>query len=374
MKFGTMNTPSHPPGRDLAEGHYHNLEYLKYLDRLGAYEAWIGSHYTVVSEPQAPNDLLIAQGFAQTERIRLNPGAFIVPFFHPVELAHRIAWLDQISKGRMTVGLGASGVPTDLDMIGIDFRTNQSREMVEESINMMRALWASTEPMEMIGKYWTVRHPKPMLDGRLGFHMRPYQQPHPKFAITGTSHNSPTLKLAGRLGMTPTSFCFGINYIRGHWDSVVEGAELASREPPPRSEWRLVRETVVAETDAEAMDYAINGPMGRHYAEFYLPMLKEARLLNTLKRHHDDPDSDVTVEYLAQHSWTVGSEATVTEKLEELYDRSGGFGVLVANSYDHIDCMSQWRSSIEALCHRIVPKLTEMLPASETVTTQFGEQ
>ena len=362
MQFGTMNTPSHPPHRGLAEGHYHNLDYLSFLDRLGADEAWIGSHYTVVSEPQAPNDLLIAQAISRTERIRLNPGAFIVPFFHPAELAHRIAWLDHISKGRLIVGLGASGVPTDLDMFGIDYKSSQSREMLEESLNMMRGLWASEEPQEFKGKYWTVRHPKPMLDGRLRFHMRPYQKPFPRFAITGASQNSPTLKLAGRYGLIPSSFCFGVDYIRGHWDSVVEGAETAGREPPPRDDWRIVRDVFIGETDKEALDFAINGPMGQHFGNFYLPMLKEAGLLRTLKRHPDDADSDVTIEYLAKHSWTVGSENTVLEKLSELNDKAGGFGVLVANSYDHVDCMELWRSSITRLAKNVVPKLAALEP------------
>lgn len=361
MRLGSFSTPSHPPGREYAAGHYHNLEYLEYLDGIGVCEAWIGSHYTVVSEPQAANDLLIAQAIPRTKNIKLNPGAFIVPFFHPVELAHRIAWLDHISKGRMIVGIGASGVPTDLDMFGIDYRTNQSREMLEESLSMMRGLWASTEPMEIKGKYWTIRNPKPMVDGGLRFHMRPYQKPHPPFAITGTSPKSPTLKLAGRYGMIPTSLCFGVDYIQSHWSSVVEGAEEAKREPPPKSEWRLIREVVVAETDKEAMDFAINGPMGQHYRHFWLPMLKEAKLLNTLKHRVEDPDSDVTIEYLAKHSWTVGSEETVLNKLGEIYQNAGGFGVLLANSYDHLDCMEQWRSSIEALQCRIVPELTRQM-------------
>ena len=43
--------PSHPAGRDLAEGHYHDLDYLEFLDRIGGEEAWIGSHYTIPTEP-----------------------------------------------------------------------------------------------------------------------------------------------------------------------------------------------------------------------------------------------------------------------------------------------------------------------------------
>jgi alkanesulfonate monooxygenase SsuD/methylene tetrahydromethanopterin reductase-like flavin-dependent oxidoreductase (luciferase family) len=358
MRLATFSNPSHPKGRDYAAGHYHNLDYLEFLDAIGAYEAWIGSHYTVVSEPQAPNDHLIAQAIPRTKNIKLNPGVFLLPLYHPAEIAHRIAWLDQISKGRMIVGVGASGVPTDLDMFGIDYTTNQNREMLEESLGMIRALWASTEPMEIKGKYWTIRHPKPMIDGGLRYHLRPYQKPEPRFAITGFSAGSPTLKLAGKHGLIPCSFSFGKAYIRSHWDAVVEGADKAGRMPPPKSDWRIVREIVVGETDAKAMDFAINGPMGQHYNAFWLSMLKDANMLKALKHSPDVADSDVTVEYLARHCWTVGSEATVTEQLAELSDIAGGFGVLVAMSYDHLDCMDEWRWSIETLQQRIMPKLT----------------
>ncbi len=359
MRFGTFNNPSHPKGRDYAAGHFHNLDYLQYLDRIGAYEAWIGSHYTVVLEPQSPNDLLVAQAIPLTKRIKLNPGAYIAPFFHPAELAHRIAWLDHMSKGRIIVGVGASGVPTDLDMFGIDYKGNQSREMLEESVDMIHALWASTEPMEIKGKYWTIRHPKPMVGGLLSYHMRPYQKPRTPLAITGFSAGSPTLRMAGRKGMIPCSFSFGNAYVRSHWDSIARGADEVGREPPPRQEWRVVREIMVAETDKKAMDLAVNGPMGQHYNAFFLPMLKDAGLIKALKHSPDVADSDVTVEYLARHAWSVGSEETVLNQIGDLNEAAGGFGVLLAMSYDHLDYMDEWRWAMNALCNRIVPKLPE---------------
>jgi alkanesulfonate monooxygenase SsuD/methylene tetrahydromethanopterin reductase-like flavin-dependent oxidoreductase (luciferase family) len=82
--------------------------------------------------------------------------------------------------------------------------------------------------------------------------------------------------------------------------------------------------------------------------------------LRTLKHRPEDADSDVTIEYLAKYSWTVGSEATVLDKLATLHERAGGFGVLVANSYDHLDCMERWRSSITKLAQDIVPKLSSL--------------
>jgi alkanesulfonate monooxygenase SsuD/methylene tetrahydromethanopterin reductase-like flavin-dependent oxidoreductase (luciferase family) len=348
--------PSHPAGRDLAEGHYHDLDYLEFLDRIGGEEAWIGSHYTIPTEPAPSNDLLAAQTLLRTKKLRVNPGAFLLPFFHPAELAHRIAWLDHIAKGRMIVGIGASAVPTDLDLFGIDYTTNQNREMMEESLELIRWLWSSTEPGERKGKYWTVRHPKPIGD-ILQFHLRPYQKPHPPFAITGFSPGSPTLKLAGKHGMIPCSISFGERYLKGHWDSVTQGAEAAGRAPPSKNEWRVVRIVVVADTDAKARELALNGPPGQHYRRFYLPMLKGAGLLNSLKHDQSVPDSDVTVEYLVDHCWTVGSEETVLNKLGELHRMAGGFGVLAVNNFDHLDHLQAWRDSVERLQKNVLPKL-----------------
>jgi len=49
------------------------------------------------------------------------------------------------------------------------------------------------------------------------------------------------------------------------------------------------------------------------------------------------PDSDVTVDYLADHVWIVGSPRTVIEKLSALRERVGKFGCLLQVVYDHID-------------------------------------
>ena len=69
------------------------------------------------------------------------------------------------------------------------------------------------------------------------------------------------------------------------------------------------------------------------------------------------PDSDVTVEYLVDHCWTVGSEETVLNKLGELHRMAGGFGVLAVNNFDHLDHRQAWRDSVERLQKNVLPKL-----------------
>ena len=191
----------------------------------------------------------------------------------------------------------------------------------------------------------------------LGFHLRPYQKPHPRFAITGFSPGSPTLKLAGKHGMIPCSISFGERYLKGHWDSVVQGAEAAGREPPSKQDWRVVRVVVVADTDAKARALALDGPPGQHYRRFYLPMMKAAGLMNSVKHDPSMPDSDVTVEYLVDNCWTVGSEETVLNKLGRLHKAAGGFGFLTVNNFDHLDHLQHWRASVERLGKNSLPRL-----------------
>jgi alkanesulfonate monooxygenase SsuD/methylene tetrahydromethanopterin reductase-like flavin-dependent oxidoreductase (luciferase family) len=347
--------PNHPPHRDYAEGHYHNLDYLEFLDKAGFHEAWIGEHYTIPREPSPAPDLLIAQALIKTANIRLCPGAFILPYHHPAELAQRIAWLDHISRGRCYIGIGASGVPTDWAMFNVDGMAGEHREMTEESLEIMRRFWESEGPFEYQGKFWTVRRPEDDLGGNFTFHLKPYTKPHPPIGIAGLSPNSPTLKLAGRHGFIPMSLCLGNDYLDGHWAAVEAGALEAGIEAD-RTRWRVGRDIYIADTDNEAWNRTVNGFMGDHYREYFLPLFKAFGMLNACKHHPDVPDSDVTVEYLAEHCWLIGSPSTVAQKLAAMVDASGGFGCLLAVSYDHLDDMTGWRESKLALAQEIMPK------------------
>lgn len=113
MKAGVFMMPSHPPGKDLYESFQWDLEHLAFLDRLGFHEAWIGEHFTTLWEPNPCPDLLIAQALQRTTRIKLCPGAHLLPYHHPVELAYRVAFLDHMAQGRFMLGVGASALPSD---------------------------------------------------------------------------------------------------------------------------------------------------------------------------------------------------------------------------------------------------------------------
>lgn len=358
MKLGYFGMPSHPPERTIRDGFEWDLQVIRWLDELGFEEAWFGEHHTAPWEPNPSPDLLIAQGFAQTENIRLGPGGFLLPYHHPAELANRVALLDHISGGRLNFGVAASGLPSDWAMFNVDGTGGENRLMTREALDLILKLWESDEPFHHHGDYWQVDKPEEMF-GLLRPHLKPLQDPHPPIGVAGLSKGSDTLKLAGERGFIPMSLNLNPGYVASHWESVEIGAERAGRTPD-RGNWRMVREVFVAETDREAWQLSVGSHMGRMYREYFLPLLDNFGFFEFLKHDASAPDSDVTPEYCAAHNWIVGSPDTVVEKIEETYERVGGFGHLLVFGFDYADDATAWRRSLALLEAEVLPRVAHL--------------
>jgi len=360
MEIGFFTMPSHPPERDLREGHEWDLQHIRWADELGFSEGWIGEHHTAPWEPHPAPDLLVVEGLRQTETIRLGPGGFLLPYHHPAELANRVAMLDHLSRGRLNFGVAASGLPSDWQMFNIDGMSGENRDMTRESLDMILRLWSDEPEFDYKGKYWHITKGAEMF-GFLRPHLAPLQKPHPPIGVAGLSKNSDTLKLAGERGFLPMSLNLNPAYVGSHWDSVEAGARKAGRAAS-RKEWRMVREVFVAETDEEAWRLSVGGMMGRMMQEYFLPLLGNFGFLEFLKHDPEVPDSDVTAEYCARHNWLVGSPATVAEKLEAVYDDVGGFGQLLVFCFDYADKAEAWHTSLGLLANEVLPKVTHLAP------------
>lgn len=174
-------------------------------DRLGYSEAWIGEHFTARWENIPAPDLMIAKVSALTERIRLGTGLACLPYQHPLVVAHRIAFLDHLTRGRIMFGSGTGSVPTDLQAFGIDAAAGEQRAMMREAVDIIDRVWRADGPFEYEGRFWQVRVPEANDRMSLGFFLKPFQQPHPPIAVASVSPRSESLELAGEHGWIPMS-------------------------------------------------------------------------------------------------------------------------------------------------------------------------
>ncbi|MFM7069820.1 MAG: TIGR03619 family F420-dependent LLM class oxidoreductase, partial [Actinomycetes bacterium] len=85
-----------------------------------------------------PLDLL-AFVAGHTTTLGLGTGVVVGPHHHPLVLAKRLATIDQLSGGRLSVGLGVGWMREELEATGVDFTTRGRR--LDELIRAMRAVW-----------------------------------------------------------------------------------------------------------------------------------------------------------------------------------------------------------------------------------------
>ena len=360
MEVGFFTMPLHPAGSDLTETLDADLDQIVTLDGLGYREAWIGEHFTAGWENLAAPDLLIAKAIPLTKNIILGTGVSCLPDHDPFVLAHRIAVLDHLAKGRFYWGVGAGSFIGDFEVFGVDPKTGEQRELTNDSLEFILNLWNDPKPGLYENKRWRFKVPNPVAEVGLGVHTKPYQKPHPPIAVAGITAGSGTLRIAGERGWIPMSINFITkDVLRTHWKSVEDGA-LATGKVPDRSAWRVARDIYVAETTEEARRDVKEGTLARDFTEYFFRMVPRIRgNLDIFKMDKGMADSDVTPDYLLDNLWIAGSPDEVAARIRELYEYVGGFGVLLVMGHEWKP-RDKWERSMRLLAEEVMPKLADL--------------
>lgn len=113
---------------------------------------------------------------AQTQTVRLGISVLILPMRNPIEMAAQIAEMDQLSSGRVNLGIGVGWFREEFEALGYDFDDRGAR--TDEGLSLIKALW-SNEKTTFNGRYHQFEAaetgPKPI------------QKPHPPIYIGGDS-------------------------------------------------------------------------------------------------------------------------------------------------------------------------------------------
>lgn len=152
-------------------------------ERLGFDSFWLPeSHFAGPISNPAPL-LLLAGVAARTQRLRIATTSFLLPIRNPLQMAEEVAVLDQLSEGRLILGVGR-GFGRTL-FAAYDVPAAEKRERFEASLEIMRAAWEG----------------KPILHGENGKGVflapLPRQDPHPPIWVAAFGPKA--LALVGRL-------------------------------------------------------------------------------------------------------------------------------------------------------------------------------
>lgn len=359
MQLGYFTMPLHPPGSNVTQTLADDLDQLVVLDKLGYKEAWIGEHFTTQWENIPAPDLFIAKALGMTENICLGTGVTCMPNHNPFVVAHRIAELDHLARGRFKWGVGSGGFPGDFEVFGFDPASGIHREMAKEAVDLVIQMWDDPKPGRYKSDFWDFNIPEPDPSIGMRFHLKPFHDPHPPIAVAGVSPKSDTLTLAGERGWIPMSInLVPGNTLKGHWDAVQEGAAKVGRTPD-RSQWRIAREIYVAETSEEAREEALTGVLRRDFDQYFYKLLDKMDMLGLYKRDQEMPDEEITAEYVVDNVWIVGSPDDVITKIRALNSEVGGFGVLLAMGHEWSP-YEKWLKSMTLLANEVMPELSSL--------------
>lgn len=91
---------------------------------------------------------------AVTDRVELGSATAIAPYRHPVLTAKIVSTLDQLSKGRVVLGLGTGWLKEEFDALGADFKRRGAQ--TDETIDFLRQAWKAEQPVSFKGEFVTV--------------------------------------------------------------------------------------------------------------------------------------------------------------------------------------------------------------------------
>jgi probable F420-dependent oxidoreductase len=231
--------------------------YLARAEELGFESVWT-QEQVLGSRPFLSPIETLAYVAACTEHLRLGCAVFVTPLHNPVHLAKSLSTLDQLSRGRIEVGIGTGGRGRMFSAFEVDPDFLVAR--FTEGLQLMRALW--TEPrVTFEGQFWQLED--------AAMEPKPFQKPTPPIWFGG---NQPAaLRRAVRYGdgffgagsQTTAQFAGQVTIVR-------EALEQQGRDA---TGFRLAKRVYLdVDDDAERARERVSDALHRLYGEFGLQL------------------------------------------------------------------------------------------------------
>ena len=333
MHFGVFDHVD-DSGLPQADHYETRLKLIEALDRLG-FDSYHTAEHHGTPLGLAPSPSVFLSAVAQrTRRLKFGPLVYLPALYHPMRLAEEICMLDQMSRGRLQIGLGRGAVWIEQKIYDIDPATVPER--YREALEILtQAL--SQDMVDYQGQYYAVDK-FPMV-------LKPYQQPRPPFWY-GISSPESAVWCAGN-DVNAVSM-MGASLARRPFDRYREEWDKLGRPGADLPVLALNRHIVVADTDAQAEKIA---------SAAYLKWRNSFSWLWDEKGvPFPFPYPETFEAHAAAGLSIAGSPATVRDFLAAEFDGAGATGVLGHMIFGSIPYEDALRS-LELFAGEVMPAL-----------------
>lgn len=327
LRLGMSLSAHFEPGASVQDGLKEIMGQVALAEESGLDTILIGHHYLTRSQFLQPLSV-VAFLAARTSRIRLGFGVYLLPLLNPLAMAEEFATIDQLSAGRLILGLGSGYRSTEFKAFGIPFEQRFAR--LEEYVAVLRGLW-SGEPFTHQGSFGELE--------RARLFLQPYRKEGPPIWLG--AFGPVGMRRAARLdcswAVAPNGDVAEVaERMRSFAQALREAGRGFERDYP------LLREGCLAATTEKAVEAA-------------KPYLAEQYESYRGWKH------GATVEQMIQGQAVIGSPERVVARLKEY----------AAMGYTDVVMRLQWTGmpnrdvmeSIRLLGREVIPALKAVVPA-----------
>ncbi len=293
------------------------LKEAELSDELGYHAVWLAEHHFDGGCAYVDPVTFASAIATRTKHIKIGFAVAQMALHHPIRFAEQVALLDNLSQGRMIVGVGRGTAFNFYEFRGFGIDPNEAHERLLEVEDVLKGAW-TTENYRHEGKYWQVE--LPMLRPQV------YQKPHPPI-VRACSGLESTLEMArqGRPFMmniqSDDTTKQRLDLYRATMAEAGYDEKTIAENMAQSWVWRNV---FVADTDAEAE--ALGVP---YFREMRVYLSENRQRMNTAEELAAQTRSIAgAARDTADHGLIFGSPETVCEKLAPLQDIGVG-GIII---------------------------------------------
>ena len=333
-------------------------------------------HFNHEGMESCTNPLMMGTDIAaRTKKIKIGQACNVITFHNPIRLAEDIAFLDQLSKGRVEVGIGRGvygreainmNKEADLKDQAKNFR------LFEETLSIMKKAWTE-KFFNHQGEFYTYPAPNFMwqhdmsppseefLDmntsevKKISIVPKPFQKPHP--AIWQVVDSPSSIEWAAANGINTIMWIPTVKALKKRFQLYQEAKSKAeNREVPLGEGICLVRDMFIADTMEEAEKLA-----GEHIVNYMRWVCHWRGLGNHMDPGETLPETDhkldlLNYDFLHKRNLLFGTPEYVVNKINELKSELNLQNLQVWSNFpgiEHEACMR----SIKLFTDEVMPKI-----------------
>lgn len=329
----------------LSEYYEERLRITEAYDRAGFSCYHLAEHHlTPIGAAPSPSVFLSAVA-QRTTRLRIASLVYLLPFYHPLRLLEEVCMLDQMSGGRLEIGIGRGISPIEMGFYGIDPAEAQER-YDEACAILLHGL--RDETLTFAGKHYR-------FDG-LRLELRPHQARIPMWYGV---HAPESAERAARRGYHVVTNEGGVA-ARAVFDAYYAAWSAAGHDgPPPKA--GAVRFIVVAESDEAALATGRRSYPAWHDSFNFLSRTHRRSVL-----HPKAPSFDAA---LAEGTALAGAPATVAAALRAQLAETGMNYLLGQFAFGSI-ALDEVLRSVELFARETLPEVREAAAAGSSGRTR----